>query len=62
MKLDKSSKLDAFDNLLKEGDIVTLLKAPAELLSGLPAEDQMDIKSQVGLEAEVQSFDGYGNV
>lgn len=62
MKTDKNSELDASGDLLKEGDLAILLEAPDELLSGLPVEDQMDIKSQVGFEVEVQSFDEYGNV
>jgi len=57
----KNSVFDADGNLLLEGDAVTLIEVPSELLSGLLKEDQVDIQSQVGLTMQIQEFDDYGN-
>lgn len=54
--------LDVDGVCLQEGDATILLDVSAELLSGLPSEDQSAIKEQVGKALLVQGFDDHGNV
>lgn len=46
---------------LVAGSVVRLLRAPAELLRGLPSEDREAIKALVGRAAPVIQFDASGN-
>lgn len=54
--------LDCDGALLKKGSSVLFIFAPNELLSGLPLDDQIAIKSQAGKIMTVQGFDSLGNV
>jgi nucleoside permease NupC len=52
--------LDHFGNPVEAGDDVTLLEAPLVLLNGLPEEDQVAIRAQVGKRLKINEFDAYG--
>ncbi|TAL34886.1 MAG: hypothetical protein EPN97_07855 [Alphaproteobacteria bacterium] len=54
--------IDANGKNLAEGDKVLFKKAPEALLSGLPLEDQDNIKTQEGKPLEIIGFDEYGHV
>lgn len=53
--------LDQFGRLVVAGDEVVLSEAPLALLNGLPEEDQISIKAQVGKRLKINEFDNYGN-
>ena len=53
---------DADGEELLSGDTVVLLAAPESLLAGLPHEDQVAIKKQVGKVMRVEGFNDYGYV
>ena len=53
--------LDQFGQPVVAGDEVVLSEAPAVLLNGLPEEDQIAIKAQVGKKLKLNEFDAFGN-
>jgi hypothetical protein len=54
--------IDCNGTVLNVGDSVVLLRVPDSLLQGLPGEDQSAIKSEVGSNWEVISFEDSGLV
>jgi hypothetical protein len=53
--------MDHFHRPVVSGDEVVLLEAPLSLLNGLPEEDQIAIRAQVGKKLRINEFDVYGN-